>query len=193
MNFDEIQQKYGATMRRLTTELYDNGLVRLRDDANMDDAERTHKAWNLYDAARDLARQATEERNQQLAKREEQLTRSLFGAPNGFTVDASTKAAFTEALSRAATADDEGLERLAAAAKHTGDSTLWRATFTEAQRRERGDIAYEYLQAHERDRERYDELVNAPQSIPEPRFAQVAPTPQAQRRAQAQDARPLGG
>jgi hypothetical protein len=210
MNYDEIQQQYAKVMGRITNDLYHGGIERLRNDAGISPDERQHRAWNLYDQARDMAREATAERNERLAERERVLHRKLFGAPSGGLVptDGHAKAAFTDAIGRAAVADDEALERMAAAAEHTGDSTLAKAVFAESHRRERGDLMQTYLQRYDDAREAFGEfseipsaeerersLERAPEAIPAPTFQQIAPTPQARLQEQQSNTitRPMGG
>lgn len=213
MNHDEIQQHYSKVMGNVTTTMYLNGLEKLRDNGELEEGERQHRAWNLFDGARDMARQATAERNAKLAERESSLKRKLFGAPAGGLVpaDGATRAAFTTALGAAATADDEALARMASAAEHTGDRTLAKAVFSESHRRGRGDLMQQYLQggvADESVREAFGEYSQLPsaeereqavervsQAIPEPTNAQIAPTREAQARAQEQNinTRPMAG
>ncbi len=208
MNFDEIQQTYARTMGRITNTFYYGGIESLRNDGELSADERQHRAWNLYDGARDMARQATAERNEKLAERERSLHRRLFGAPSALlSVDAPAKAAFTDAIGRAAVADDEALARMAAAAEHTGDSVLAKAVFAESHRRGRGDLMQDYLHRYPEAQEAFGEfsqipsaeerersLERAPQAIPEPRYSQVAPTPEAQRRQRDENTiRPMAG
>ncbi len=209
MNFDEIQQHYARTMGRITNTFYYGGIESLRNDGELSADERQHRAWNLYDGARDMARQATAERNEKLAERERSLHRRLFGAPSALlSVDAPAKAAFTDAIGRAAVADDEALARMAAAAEHTGDSILAKAVFAESHRRGRGDLMQDYLRSYPEAREAFGEfsripsaeereraVERAPNAVPEPTAPQIAPTPAARIRAQEQNTvtRPMAG
>ncbi len=209
MNYDDIQQHYSKIMGRVTSTYY-GGLERLRNNGELSEGERQNQAWNIYDHARDLTRQATRERNEKLSERERSLKRKLFGAPGGGLVpaEASTKAAYTDALGRAASSDDEALQRMVAAAQLAGDSTLARACFSEAYRRGHGDLMNAYLQGNDEARETFGEfsqipsedvreqsLDRAPTAIPEPTSAQIAPTPAAQARALEKNTitRPLAG
>ncbi len=209
MDYNEIQQGYSKVMGKVTSTYY-GGLERLRNNGDLSEGERQHQAWSIYDHARELTRQATAERNQKLAERERSLKRKLFGDPGGGLVpaEAATRAAFSDAIGRAAVADDDALARMAAAAEHTGDSVLARAVFAESHRRGRGDLMQHYLQGNDEAREKFGEfsqipsteerersLERAPQAIPEPTSAQIAPTREAHARALERNinTRPMAG
>ena len=208
MDLEAIHQKYGEVVANVTTSMYYNGLQSIRDDGTLDEHERTERAWNLYDEAKKRLVEATERRNVELEKREDELRRSLFGGP-GMFADPAERAAFSESLGRAALADDEALDRLAAAAEYTGNTTLAKAVFAEANRRGRGDIEETYLRRYPVERDKFSELKQIPDaearanaldnatrvmSMSEPSWTDVAPTPDAQRIAnEAKRARPLRG
>lgn len=202
MNLEEIHQRHAQSTSRVT-ELYYGGLADLREDLGLSPDERVERAWNVRDAAVELLRTATEQRNEELDKREAQLRRTLFGTPNG-AIYPERQAAYTEALSRAAVADEEGLERMHRLAKKAGDSTLAKAVAAEAHERGRGDLLSEYLSGHPQARESYDELAaipdadarqrtldNVPRAIPQPRADQVQPREEELRLAKASRPRPL--
>ncbi len=75
---------------------------------------------------------------------------------------ASATRAYTEALTSATLADDDGLSALAAMARKTNSKTLEKAIFAVAHERGRGELTHDILQRNEKARELYEELLQIP-------------------------------
>jgi len=160
MNSAQIQGEFDSKLGQITSGL----LGSTKDDLRSVVADGDHPAdvivdamHEAYDEADGEYAAAVEERNRKLAERAAELRAELFGAPSG-----AAGAAFTNALTEAANADDDQLTALAELAATTGDTTLGRAVFAASVQRGRSDLGIPWLEAHPETREAFAELGTMP-------------------------------
>jgi hypothetical protein len=156
---DQILQEFHGKVGQIDDDLeaIKDGVRGVVADGHVPADEIVDTLHEAYDEADGEYAAALEARNEKLAQRGAQLRAELFGAPSG-----AAGPAFTNALTRAANADDDQLTALAQLAATTGDSTLGRAVFATAVQRGRADLGLPWLEANPEARKAFTELGTMP-------------------------------